>query len=142
MNEDQLITMNSKEIRHYDVIRELINNKINGTDASKQLRLSVRQVKRMKAKVLKEGMKGLINGNRGRKGNHQLDEGIMEKAKELLHQRYYDFNPLLAQEHLFQDDHIKASKETVRQWMINEKLWNPRKKGDIKKHVWRERKDN
>ena len=142
MKNKQLITMTSKEARRYDVIEDLINKKINGTDASKKLGLSIRQIKRIKSKVIKLKIKGVIHGNRGKSGNRRIDKITVEKAKKILNKKYYDFNPLLAQEHLCDDDNIKASKETVRQWMIDENLWKPKKKGVTKKHFWRERKDN
>jgi hypothetical protein len=134
--------MTQKEVRRYEIISNLIAGRINGTDASKQLGLSVRQTKRIKARVLKLKVKGIIHGNRGRKSNRQIDKETVEKAKKILHKKYHDFNPLLAQEHLRDDDKIEASKETVRQWLIGEGLWKPRKKKDGKKHAWRERKDN
>ena len=59
-----------------------------------------------------------------------------------MNKTYHDFNPLLAQEHLRDDQGIDLSKETVRQLMIKEKLWQPKKKIAVKKHFWRERKDN
>jgi len=142
MQHNKLITMTQKEARHYDIIKELISKKINGTDASKQLELSLRQVKRLKANVMRLGIKGVINSNRGRPGNRKMDQKIVEKAKKSLNEKYSDFNPLLAQEHLRDDDNICTNKETVRKWMIEENLWQPRKKSSIKKHFWRERKDN
>ncbi len=142
MQHNKLITMTQKEARHYDIIKELISKQINGTDASKQLELSLRQVKRLKANVMRLGIKGVINSNRGRPGNRKMDQKIVEKAKKSLNEKYSDFNPLLAQEHLRDDDNICTNKETVRKWMIEENLWQPRKKSSIKKHFWRERKDN
>lgn len=142
MSNEQLITMTSKEARRYDIINALISKKINGTEASKQLNLSVRQIKRIKAKVIKLKIKGVIHGNRGKDGNNKLDEIIVEKAKIILNEKYYDFNPLLAQEHLRDDDGIEINKETVRQMLIAENLWKPRKKSEAKKHVWRERKNS
>jgi len=119
MNNKQLITMTSKEAIRYDIIKELISGKINGTDASKKIGLSVRQIKRIKAKVIKLKVKGVIHGNRGKNGNRKINKITVEKAKKILHDKYYDFNPLLAQEHLLNDNNIKVSRETVRQWMIN-----------------------
>ncbi len=142
MPQNELITMTEKEARRYDVIKELINKKINGTDASKLLGLSVRQIKRIKAKVFKLKMKGVIHGNRGQESNRQIDKKKVKKAKKILYEKYYDFNPLLAQEHLRDDDSIEVSKETVRQWLIDEKLWKPRRKTEAKKYAWRERKNN
>jgi len=142
MNKNQLITMTQKEARRYEIINDLIIGKIDGTEASKKINLSVRQVKRIKARVKKEKIKGVIHGNRGKISNYQINKEIVKKAKNLLHERYHDFNPLLAQEHLRDDNDIKVSKETVRQWLIDEELWKPRRKSKIKKYAWRERKDN
>jgi len=58
---EDLITMTNKEARRYDIIKNLMDNKIDGTQASKQLNLSVRQTKRIKAKVTKKGIKGVIH---------------------------------------------------------------------------------
>ena len=142
MDQNQLITMTKREAKRYEVIKNLLAKKIDGTEAAKQLNLSVRQTKRLKAVVNRFGIKGIIHGNRGRKGNRQIARKIINKAKEYLRKTYHDFNPLLAQEHLRDDCKIQLSKETVRQIMISEKLWLPRKKTDVKKHFWRERKDN
>src|SRR3989339_204295 len=142
MEQNQLITMTKKEAERYDIIKELINKKIDGTEASKSLHLSVRQTKRLKASVVLRVLKGVIHGNRGQPSNRKIDETIIKKTKKLLMVEYHDFNPLLAQEKLSEINKILLSKETVRQLMITEKLWKPKRKGESKKHFWRERKDN
>jgi hypothetical protein len=142
MDQNQLITMTKKEAMRYEIINDLIAKKTDGTEAAKLLGLSVRQTKRLKNKVKLFGVKGIIHGNRGKESNRQIDKIIINQAKEYLNKIYYDFNPLLAQEKLFELNKIKLGKETVRQIMISEKLWQPRKKSSIKKHFWRERKDN
>jgi len=142
MDQNELITMTKKEVKRYEIINDLIAKKIDGTEAAKLLGLSVRQTKRLKNKVRRTGIKGIVHGNRGQESNRQIDKIIINQAKEYLNKTYYDFNPLLAQEKLFELNKIKLGKETVRQIMISEKLWQPRKKSSIKKHFWRERKDN
>jgi transposase len=89
---EKLITMTNKETRRYDIIIDLINNKIDGTQASKQLNLSVRQTKRLKAKVKERGIKGIIHGNRGRKSNHQINEQEKEIIAKIIEENYYDFS--------------------------------------------------
>jgi len=74
--------------------------------------------------------------------HNKISQKTILKVKRYLKEIYYDFNPLLAQEHLRDDNKINLSKETVRQLMIEEKLWKPRRKSDVKKFFWRERKDN
>lgn len=142
MDQNQLITMTKKEAKKYEVIKDLLSKRIDGTEAAKLLCLSVRQTKRLKKKVKEFGIKGIIHGNRGKESHNKTDLKIIEKTKKYLNRIYHDFNPLLAQEHLVADNHINLSKETVRQIMISEKLWHPRKKSNVKKHFWRERKDN
>ncbi len=142
MEQDQLITMTKQDARKYEIIKDLLAKKIDGSEAAKQLNLSVRQTKRLKAAVDKLGIRGVIHGNRGRVGHNKIKPKILEKVTEHLQKTYHDFNPLLAQEHLRDDCKIQLSKETVRQIMITEKLWHPRKRGEAKKYFWRERKDN
>ena len=142
MDQNQIITMTSKEARRYGIIKDLLVKKIDGAEAAKQLNLSVRQTKRLKAAVNRFGIKGIIHGNRGQNSHNKIDPKVLEKTKEFLKEIYHDFNPLLAQEHLRDDCKIQLSKETVRQLMIREKLWSPKKKAAAKKHFWRERKDN
>ena len=60
----KLIAMTQKELSRYEIIKGLMRRKINGTEAAKQLNLSVRQIRNLKAKVRKYGIKGAIHGNR------------------------------------------------------------------------------
>ena len=142
MSQNQLITMTNQEAKRYGIIKDLLAKKLDGSEAAKQLNLSIRQTKRLKAAVNLLGIKGIIHGNRGRASHNKIKTKILEKAKEYLKEIYHDFNPLLAQEHLRDDHKIQLSKETVRQIMIGEKLWLSKKKTNVKKHFWRERKDN
>ena len=142
MKQNQFITMTKKEASRYEVIKDLLVKKIDGTEAAKILFLSVRQVKRIKASVKILGIQGIIHGNRNKKSNRKTDEKIIKKAKKHLHKTYHDFNPLLAKEKLSELHDVNLSKETIRQLMIKEGLWKPRKKHETKKHFWRDRKDN
>ena len=139
----KLITMTEKESERYDIIQDLINKKINGTDASKMIGVTVRQVKRIKLAVLKYGMKGVIHQNRGQIGNRKLDPAIIEKIEKHLKEKYYDFGPTFASEKLDENDGIKLGKETIRGIMTNLGLWKPKSRKQSKKwHTWRPRKDN
>lgn len=138
----ELIIMTQKDLSRYEVIKRLIRKEINGTEAAKQLDLSVRQVKRIKARVIKEGPKGVIHKNRGRVGNRRLNPEIAEKAKYWLKERYSDFQPTFAMEKLRDLHQIKLSKEKVRQLMIELELWQPRSRKKSEDYrSWRERKD-
>jgi hypothetical protein len=135
--------MTEKELEKYDVIKDLIDKKINGTDASKQLNLGVRQVRRLKGMAMEYGIEGLIHKGRGRESNRKLDPNIIEKVEKLLKEEYYDFGPTFASEKLNKINNIVINKETVRSIMVRLELWTikPRKTSRIA-HIWRPRKDN
>ena len=139
----QLITMSAQELSRYEVIKKLIARQINGSEAAAQLRLSVRQTKRLKAKVLRLGHQGAIHGNRGRESNRKIPEAIIKKAKDFLKKKYADFKPTFAAEKLAENHGIKLSKEKTRQIMTEEKLWQPKprtKNGEYRQ--WRPRKEH
>ena len=135
------ITMSVKELDRFQVIKKLISKHLNGTEAAKLLRLSVRQVKRLKVKVIHSGAQGLIHGNHGKEGHHKLSAKEEKKIITLLHKRYYDFKPTFASEKLFENHGIKHDPKTIRQIMIDEGLWKPRtKKKALAHRAWRERR--
>ena len=139
----KLIYMTEKELARYNVIQNLIDGKIDGTDASKQIGLSTRHIRRLKSRVIKSGAQGFAHRNRGGNSNRKLDNEILEKAEKCLKEKYYDFGPTFAKEKLNEIDKIKLSKETVRNIMINIDLWKPKPKKQPKnRHVWRARKEN
>ena len=139
----KLISMTEKEISRHSIIKNLIEGKINGTDASKQIQVSVRQVRRIKARVRKKGIEGTIHGNRGKMSNRKIDNKILVKTIKLLKEKYQGFRPTLATEKLSELDKIELSNEKVRQIMIENKLWKSKlRKQSKKKYFWRARKDN
>ena len=138
-----LITMSAKELDRFQIIKKLIDKHLNGTEASHLLTLSVRQVKRLKAKVKQGGAKGLVHGNRGRTSNHRLPAKEQERIKMLLHERYADFKPTFASEKLRENHHLDHDPKTICQIMINEGLWQPKRKEKISVHrAWRERRSH
>jgi regulator of replication initiation timing len=132
--------MSQKEINRYAIIKRLINQEINGTEATHLLKLSVRQIKRLKAKVKKQGPPGLIHGNRGRQSHNQIPPKEKAKIISLLHNRYSDFKPTLASEKLEENHHLNRDPKTIRQIMIEQKLWQPKKKKQPEHRQWRQRK--
>jgi len=61
------------------------------------------------------------------------------KILRRVRQRYADFGPTLAAEHLAQEG-LPVSRETLRKWMVKARLWCPRAQRVKTIHVWRERR--
>jgi hypothetical protein len=64
---------------------------------------------------------------------------LEQKILARLRQRYADFGPTLAAEHLAQEG-FSVSRETLRKWMTQAALWRPRSQRVKTIHVWRERR--
>ena len=141
---DILITLTMEEINRYDIIKKLIAKKISEEEARTLMGLkSVRQVRRMKKRVIGEGAKGLAHHSRGKPGNRKFNESFKDKILSLVKERYGDFKPTFAAEKLLENHDLRINKESLRQLMMKERLWKGKKRKEPKdRHVWRERKDN
>lgn len=136
------ITMSAKEIKRYDVIKKLINKELNGSEAAEVLRLSVRQIKRLKVKVRERGAAGLVHGNRNKTGNRKIPDQEKQKIIKLIRQHYFDFKPGFAAEKLAEKHRLIRDPKTIRQIMIDEGWWKPKQKKKTIHRSWRQRKAN
>lgn len=135
------LSMSKQDLDRYDVIKRLIRKDINGTEAAKLIGLSVRQIRRLKGNVAARGPQALIHGNRGKQSNRRMPNKEKKKIIKLLHRRYHDFWPTHASEKLHELHNISRDPKTIRQIMIDQGLWKPRKGKKKKEHrEWRQRK--
>ena len=141
---DFLITLTMKELQRYEIAQKLIQKRISEEEARKLMSLkSVRQVRRIKKRVMKEGAKAVAHRNRSRPGNRKLSENFVKKVITIVKEKYRDFKPTFATEKLLENHSIKIGRETLRKLMTNEGLWKPKPRKEPKdRHVWRARKDN
>jgi transposase len=110
-------------------------------EAAEELGISTRQVKRLLYALKKRGDKAVLHGLRGKPSNRRIEEGVEQQAVTVLSMPVYaGFGPTLAAEYLEKKHGIKASKETVRKWMIGGKLWRAQKEKVKQVHVWRPRR--
>ena len=137
------ITMTLRELSRYEVIKRLLNKEINGTEAAKQLYLSVRQIKNLKAAIKERGVQGIIHGNRGRSSNRKLTDEKIKQIERIVKEKYYNFGPTFTAEKLDENHQIIISNEKLRRLMTEWRLWKPRPRKQLKKrYAWRARKDN
>ena len=132
--------MSKKELTRLEVMQRLKAKRLSQAEASGMLGISVRQVKRLYASYRKAGAAGLVSQRRGKPSNHRLDQGVVEQARDLIYARYRDFGPTLAHEKLVEKHKLKISDESVRQLMIAEGLWKPKRAKRVETHQMRERR--
>jgi transposase len=110
-------------------------------DASEELGLSIRQVKRLLKDLKKRGDRAVIHGLRRKASNRKIDAKTHEKAVAILSLDVYrGFGPTLACEYLSKKHGIDVSRETVRQWMKASDLWKGKRRRDEAAHLWRPRR--
>ena len=100
--------------------------------------ISDRHIRRLLFHLGERGDRAVIHGLRGKRSNRRLAALLEQKILRRVRQRYADFGPALAAEHLAQEG-LPVSRETLRKWMVQASLWRPRAQRVKTMHVWRER---
>lgn len=127
----------TKEIRKYQVIKNVIEKLISQKEASKTLGISVRQVRNIQKCIIKEGVTGVINKARGKSSNNKIPENIKFKVIELAQTKYIDFGPTFLAEKLKENEDINYSPPSIRKILTEGGLW----KGKKIKEKHRKRRD-
>jgi transposase len=133
------LCMNRKERDRLKVMHNLKQGRLKQREAAEVLALSERQVRRLLRRYERGGDAGLVHGLRGRPSARKIAAAVRVKALGLMRERYADFGPTLAAEYLAQEQKLTVSRETLRQWMTAEGLWQARPQR-VRHRQWRERK--
>jgi transposase len=137
--ETERIALSQRERDRLKVLYEVEQKHLSQVAAAERLKVTDRQVRRMLLRIRECGEGALVHGLRGRRSNRKLAARLEQKILARLRQRYADFGPTLAAEHLAQDG-LSVSRETLRKWMTKAALWRPRSQRVKAVHVWRERR--
>jgi len=122
------LLMSDKERDRLEVMRRRRRGEIAQVAAARLMRLSTRTVRRMERRMARWGDRALVHQGRGRPSNRRLDPRVEARAKALVRQKYHDFGPTLAMEHLADDDGICLGRTTVTRLMREEHLFAARRK--------------
>jgi transposase len=137
---DQLLTMSNREITRLEVMQRLKDKRLKQYEASRILGISLRHIRRLFRAYKAQGVAGLMSRRRGKPSNNQLDPQTVQKAIDLICAHYPDFGPTLAHEKLKEKHDLQLSRESVRQIMIAEGWWKPKRAKKPPVHQMRERR--
>jgi hypothetical protein len=135
------LRMSQKERDRIRVLEDVVAGRLKQCQAAEILHLSTRQLRRIARRYRTDGDHGLVHGLRGRQSNRKIVREIKKTALKHLRKEYRGFGPTLAAEKLLERQSICLSRETVRQWMMAEGLWQGRKQR-VKHHRWRPRRSS
>ncbi|MDP3786127.1 MAG: ISNCY family transposase, partial [Candidatus Omnitrophota bacterium] len=130
-----------EELKRLNVIHKVLDKSITQTEAAGVLDLTDRHIRRMAARIAKEGDKGIVHKLRGQPAHNRTLDKVKKKALNLCKDIYEGFSPTLASEKLFERDKIKVSRELLRTWFIEEHIAYASRKARPHRN-WRERKTN
>lgn len=121
--------MTAKSLRRAEIFLKIKNKHITQVQAAKELNLSLRHTQRLYGRYKKEGVKALTSKQHGKRSNRQLPEITVKRVSELITCELYEgFRPLFMCEILERRHDIKISKETTRQLMIKNGVWQAKNK--------------
>jgi hypothetical protein len=137
--ETERIALSARERDRLRVLHDLQQGHLTQVAAAQRIKITDRQVRRLLLRLREQGDRAVIHGLRGRLSNRKFAACFKHRVLARVGQRYADFGPTLAAEHLAQEG-LPVSRETLRKWMTKAAFWHPRSQRVRKIHVWRERR--
>jgi transposase len=108
------ITLTVKEHRRAQVLARVVEGTITLQEAATVMDISLRQARRLKGQLTREGPVGLTHGNRGQPSTRRIDEPTRQRVAELFRTKYHDCNVQHFTELLAEREAIPLGVETVR----------------------------
>jgi len=106
--------MSRKEVPRAGLVKAALAGKITNQEGARALRLTVRQFKRLKARVRREGPRGLLHRRRGQPSARRVPAAVRAQVVTLMTTTYAGFNDVHLTEKLQQLHALPVSRSTVR----------------------------
>jgi len=130
--------MSQKERTRLGVMQQIRAQQLTVMAAAGVLALSYRQAKRVWRRYRVEGDAGLVHRGRGRPSNRAKAPSFKGRVLARYRERYPDFGPTLACEHLAREG-LRVDHESLRRWWLAAGAWSIGRRRQ-KHRQWRERK--
>jgi transposase len=137
------IAMSQEERDWLDWLKRARDGQVTQREAAGRMGVSDRWVRTLMAQMKEKGDAVVVHGLRGRPSNRRVDEEIRSRAMEIVKSPdWHDFKPTFAAEQLAKRHDIRVSKETLRQWMMAEGIWQSQGRKVRELHTWRPRRSH
>src|SRR5262249_45381692 len=122
----ETFTLSPKEVHPPGLLKVLCSGLVTNAQVAAALRITVRQVRRLKRRFEAGGPSALVHGNRGRPSPRRLPAAVRDAVGQLMTTVYVGFNDTHLTEKLREHHALGISRETVRRW--REQLGQPPKR--------------
>jgi transposase len=133
------ITLTVREEQRLVVFNALERSEVTMAEAARLLRLSVRQVRRLRAAYRRRGARALVHGNRGRPSRRRLAEAVRRRIVHLARSRYAQANHVHLQELLARHEGLHIAYTSLRRILHAAGLRTPRTRRPPRHRTRRER---
>jgi len=131
------IAMSQEERDWLDWLKRARDGQVTQKWAAEKMGVSDRWVRCLLVAMKEGGDAVVVHGLRGRNSNRRIDEEIRRRAMEIVKSPdWHDFKPTFASEQLAKRHQIQVSKETVRQWMMADGIWQSKGRKVKEEHAW------
>ena len=120
------VTLGPDEQRRLYVLTELLAGRLTTIEAALALDVSIRHLKRLKARYRREGIAALVHGNRGRHPWNAVSDALAERVIELARTRYAGLNHSHLADLLAEREGITLDRSTLRRLLVGAGLRSPR----------------
>jgi transposase len=134
------LRVSQRELHRIHVVRLTIEGRESVGRGAKLLGISPRQMKRLRRKMKKRGVKGLVHGNRGKKPWNKTASAKIEKVIKWVRGKYQGLNDTHLTEKLKEKEKISISRSAVRRILRQAGIAAVRKRGVKRHYKRRERK--
>ena len=135
-----MTTLTMKDEKRLEIIHRVFRSELTVSQAALVMGLSERQCYRVKARVNKGGVQGVVHGNRGRPCKRKIKATVVKRIVELAKGKYQGFNDHHLTEKLEEQEKIELSREKVRRILRAHGIGSPKKRRGIKHRSRRERR--
>src|SRR5258706_2041136 len=107
-------TLSQKELHRPGLVKAACGGRLTNRQVAEALRISVRQVRRLKRRFEQGGVPALVHRSRGRPSPRRLAPRVRAEVSRLMTTRYVGFNDAHLTEKLTEEHALTVSRETVR----------------------------
>ena len=115
--------LSSKELRRIEVLGRVKSGSMRLNEAAELAGLSYRQMKRVWSRYRAGGAQSIQHRNCGRRSNRGYSDAARDRTVGRYRERYGDFGPTLAAEHLGEEG-MAVSRQTLTRWLRAAGLWS------------------
>jgi len=111
--------MSSKEAPRPGLLKAVLKGKLTNREVARTLKLSVRQVRRLRRRYERAGLEGLVHRLRGRPSNRRLPAALRQRVATLMTTTYLGLNDCHLTEKLREREGLPLSRSSVRRLRLD-----------------------